>query len=356
MTPARLAVLATGARTALGADLAGSAAAARAGVCQFAAHPYMVDACGFPMMVARDPFLEPGADRTSRMAQLAVSAALDCLDRASVERPGRPAILLTLALPDAQAAPAGFDAEPLVHQVCGRLQQHADVAGVQYHCLGHAGGAQALGACAEVLAQRGDLLALVLGVDSWLDVETLEWLDDEELLRTDRRPFGFLPGEAAAAVLLGAVEGSGSAGMIVEGCALATEPESPPHQPRLGLALTQAARAAWAACSGRVAFAEALYADLNGQSARADEVGYTTVRMRDRLAPAHALHVPAECFGDVGAATVPLMVALAGERARAARGDEASALLLSQSARGARAAVVLSLHAKELNHGRHRSH
>lgn len=340
-----LAVIGAGARTSLGSGLPASAAAARAGVCQFADHPFMVDDHGFPIVVARDPFLAPGVERVSRLSAMAASAALECLEGVDQEDQGRPQTLLLLALPRGREGGPVDDAR-LVRELLALLEHRVDVVAVRRAALGHVAGVQALAECARAFAEGFEQRALVVGVDSWLDPPTLEWLDGQETLRTEKRPFGFLPGEAAVALLVEPADRGRQALARVEGCALRTESDLAPDRPRLGLALTEAARAACDLWDDPSRIADALYADLNGDPGRADEVGYATVRVRDRLSPEHALRIPAECFGDVGAATVPLMVALALERAQNTRGGDASALLLAQSMASERAAVLLTLPSK----------
>jgi 3-oxoacyl-[acyl-carrier-protein] synthase-1 len=120
-----------------------------------------------------------------------------------------------------------------------------------------------------------------------------------------------------------------------------TEPALAPDQPRLGRALSAAARSTLREFDG-VAI-PALYADLNGIPERADEVGYSVIRIREHLADELRTVTPAEWFGDVGAATVPLMVALAAVAAAKGYAAGPTALILAQSLGTERGAMLLSL-------------
>ncbi len=67
---------------------------------------------------------------------------------------------------------------------------------------GHAGGMEALRAASADLAEGRTEIAIVLGVDSLLDDEILNWLQVCGRLKSDAAPAGLQPGEAAAAIML----------------------------------------------------------------------------------------------------------------------------------------------------------
>jgi hypothetical protein len=79
---------------------------------------------------------------------------------------------------------------------------------------GHAGGALALArASADLAADRIDL-AVVGGVASWLDEDTLQWLLNTGRLKCDANPSGFQPGEAASLLVLRRARGDGASPVI----------------------------------------------------------------------------------------------------------------------------------------------
>jgi 3-oxoacyl-[acyl-carrier-protein] synthase-1 len=57
--------------------------------------------------------------------------------------------------------------------------------------------------------------------------------------------------------------------------------------------------------------ANEVYSTMNGESHWAREWGVTTVRNSAALPHDHAMHHPADCFGDTGAAAGPVMTGLA---------------------------------------------
>ena len=74
---------------------------------------------------------------------------------------------------------------------------------------------------------------------------------------------------------------------------------------------------------------------------RADEYGFTVLRTREYLRAAGEFNSPADCWGDVGAASGPLHVALAAiaHHKRYARGPLSMAWGSSES--GARGAALI---------------
>lgn len=339
-----LKVIGAGARTSLGFDLASSAAAARAGLTAFADHPFMIDSSGLPMAVARDAELALDLERIERLARLAAAAAQDAFEQLQPHAARLPLMIL-LALPCAGDAAGPVEPAVIAQAIQDALGDRASVVTIRASHAGHVAGIAAAQAAAQAAAEGFDGHCLLLGVDTWLDAATLEWLDETELLAVRARPFGLVPGEAAAALLLAprsAMPSDRTRATIECGdCARESEAALAPDQPRLGRALTAAARSTLRAFGS--AGVQALYADLNGIPERADEVGYSLVRVREHLADDLRTVTPAEWFGDVGAATVPLMVALAAEASAKGYGAGPAALILAQTLGTERGAMLLSL-------------
>lgn len=344
-----LPVIGVGARTSLGADLASSAAAARAGISNFADHPFMIDGTGRPMVVARDSGMAVETAGEDRLALLAAAAAVDSFDGLVPDGNGsRLALRLLLALPEPTRPSFPWNPSRLAEAVEDALADRVSLVGVHNTALGHAGGIAAVQRATALLGDGFEGACLVLGADSWIDALTLEWLDETQRLHSSARPFGFVPGEAAVGLLAGppGIVARATAKAVLAGGNLSAEPNLLPEDPRLGLALTAAARNAFRPFEEHRVLAEAVFTDLNGMPERADEVGYTLVRVREQLATGCRMITPAEWFGDVGAATVPLMVALAIVAAEKGYGHEHTILLLLQSMGAERGALLVSLPAE----------
>ena len=57
--------------------------------------------------------------------------------------------------------------------------------------------------------------------------------------------------------------------------------------------------------------ADHMYCDMNGEPYRADEFGFATIRAGGLFRDPSAFTAPADCWGDVGAASGPLFLILA---------------------------------------------
>jgi 3-oxoacyl-[acyl-carrier-protein] synthase-1 len=85
------------------------------------------------------------------------------------------------------------------------------------------------------------------------------------------------------------------------------------------------------------------YCDLNGQRYRSEEMVYTLLRAQEAFVDAHDFDCPADCWGDMGAASGPLFLSLAISAATRgyANGDYPLAWAGSES--GHRSATLLRL-------------
>lgn len=217
---------------------------------------------------------------------------------------------------------------------------------------GHAAGIAALAAARHALSDIPNALAVVLAVESGLGHEALQWLDLQGLLHGANaphlghlrcNPHGRVPGEGAAAVALTALAQHAPASWAqLLGCATAQEPitHSSP-QPCTGEGLTHAARQAIEhAQASRPAHISQLIADLNGEPYRADQFGFTALRLGRALTPDWQRSMPALASGDLHSASAMAHVALA-TYAQRHRPQENHTLVLASSDDTLRGAAVI---------------
>ena len=201
------------------------------------------------------------------------------------------------------------------------LRDSGLVARVQTIDLGHAA------ECCNAAAQR-DLAAgtqefhLVGGVDSYMEPETLEWLEKSEQLHSAglaNNAWGFIPGEAAGFCLLASEKARLryqlsancrvlAAGVARESSLIKTDTVC------IGLGLTAAVREALTALPDGIKV-DRIICDQNGEAYRANDAGFMLVRLSERFNRGSDFLAPADCWGDVGAASIPLSVALAAAAA-----------------------------------------
>jgi 3-oxoacyl-[acyl-carrier-protein] synthase-1 len=339
-------VVGFGARTPLGSWSLASTAAVRAGISMFAEHSYMIDKNGLPMVVARDPFLSAedlGADRYVGLMASAAAEALSWLDRAAV---GPVKVRSFLGLPPARPGLPARLADTLRDHLRPVLSARAASEGPQVVATGHSAGLMALQKACEQIDQGAADFCLVGGVDSYLEPETLEWIDASDRFHSECQSWGFIPGEAAGFVLIASPEAVARHSLPTFGSILAIATATERNLINsddlcLGEGLSEAVfRVLDAFPSGEHKIHD-MACDMNGEPYRADEFGYTVVRTSDRFVDASSFWTPADCWGDVGAASGPLFVilALAAELRGYAKGPHT--LVWTSSDGGERSAAVV---------------
>jgi 3-oxoacyl-[acyl-carrier-protein] synthase-1 len=343
MTSAAPVIIGIGARTPLGFNRAASAAAVRCGISAIAEHPWMVDRFGLSMKVTRDAALNIDLCGAERLAALAIPALAEAL--APLGDAAAP-LRVSLALSLGEVRPGqGPETGPAVAEALSAwLDQRLQPGRVLPWMGGHAGGILAMEAGARMLAEGEVDLVLAGGVDSYLEPETLEWLDETEQLHSDDNIYGFCPGEAAGFVLMATpatarrlglppllkLAGSGSA---TEVNLIGTEDIV------LGDGLSAAFREAAAAAGPQPV--DRILCDMNGERYRGNEYGFAVLKSTGLFRDAGDFEAPADCWGDVGAASGPLYVAMVAEAEARGYSKGPLSLIWASSVAGQRAAAIL---------------
>ena len=352
-----LRVLAIGAFTPVGGDARSTAAAVRAGLCGFREHAYMIDTAGEPMRVAQVAGVDAGLRGAERLVALLAPALTEALSDLLV--PTRPdtglqdgRIGVAVAGPPARPGGPGAvaesagaaDATDALRALC-RDRLGTRLGPFQFFASGHAGGFEALDQARTWLRAGQADAVVVAGVDSYLAPETLEWLEAEEQLHGAgplNNAWGFIPGEAAGALLL-ATAGSAVSGGWADVLAVGLGRESKLNKSGevcIGEGLTQALRRALDEVAG-AGVIDNVVCDMNGEAYRADEYGFCGLRVRDRLRDPTDFLAPADCWGDVGAAGLPLHLLLAASACRKGHAKGPLTLLWGSSDGGGRGAAVI---------------
>ncbi len=328
-------VAGVGARTAIGATAPATAAAARAGISGFANHAFMVDTAGKKMIVASAPYISIDITGSARLMELALPAVREALAPLGSQRPTLPVFI---GLPPDRPGRAKDTATTVLFQLREYLLDYRISQLVPIE-TGHAAGAMALQSAWEVVRSGRVEYALAGGVDSYLEPETLEWLEENDQLHSSglhNNAYGFVPGEAAGFVLLGsskAIERDKLRAHL-ELVSAATTRETKLIKTDTvctGEGMTELFRAL--ACGPPPWLADYLYCDMNGEPYRAEEFGFATVRAGKLFRDPSAFTAPADCWGDVGAASGPLFLQLidAATRKGYAQGKVIAAFTSSES-------------------------
>ena len=277
-----------------------------------------------------------GRERLIAMLSLAVTECLEASDPvdaavvplllcvAEAHRPGRVGGLEDRLLDELQA-----DLQLQFHQESA-IVPHGRVAA--FLALGHA----------QDLLSRPDIPCVVIAaVDSLLTAGTLEGLSEQGRLLTAENPDGFIPGEAAGALLV-TRHPSRHDGIVFRGLGTGQEPsaiaaDKPLRADGLTVAITEALRAA----NCEMEDLHFRITDNSGEQYYFKEAALALSRILRKRREEFDLWHPADCVGETGAAigVIALAVALAAIRKRYAPGS--GILLHAGNDAGRRAAIIL---------------
>lgn len=341
----QICIVGFGGRTPVGSNALSTVAAVRAGISMFVEHPYLIDKSGRPMVVAMDTFLTDEITEAERFAKLGLSAAKEIMSNLSNTSVIMDKIRIIIGLPaERPGMPINLE-DCITESFSNNIKEFVDGQDFEFFRTGRSAGLMALEEGWSRIRRGSDDIYLVGGIESYLEPDTLEWLDESDLLHSETNSWGFIPGEAASFCLLCSKREADRLGLKVFGqvLAVATELEYNVKTDKVcvGEGLTKAVKRVlqvWPSLSTQV---DHIICDLNGEPYRAEEFGYTLVRTGDRFVDPTDFMTPADCWGDIGAASGPLFLILqmiAGVKGNA-KGPHTLALTSSES--GERSAALL---------------
>lgn len=337
-------IVAVSARTPVGLHAAPTAAALRARISRLALHPFLLDPANEALRCARDARLPPDLLGPARIQALAASALADVLF--SVVIPADVQVPVLLALPERRPGFQQSDAARLVAAL-NECPERGTARSVHETAAGHAGALQGIAEALSYLRSGASSLHAVGGADSYLETETLQWLEDERMLAHRDRRGGFPPGEAAAFVLLASDDARRSMRLpslatVVE-AACTQEPRTRDSDAGfLGEALSRAILQATQSLALPNEQVVDIFCDINGERMRTDDWSFALLRSQHVFRDATRYVTPLSEIGDIGAAWGAVSVALAVEHFRRAYTAGTRSLVWGASWQGLRAACVLA--------------
>jgi 3-oxoacyl-[acyl-carrier-protein] synthase-1 len=325
-----------------------TAAAIRAGIAAFAAHESYLplanetqDDPGELIVAMAGGAGEIGWTRLLELMSepLAAVIAESGLTRADMARGG-----LYFALPYADAAiRACALQDTFLPAVASRLALPPvkEVTGTQ---TGSTGLYSLLSRAAEKIASGGLDFCVLAAADSYFIGERLEILDERWRLKTSRNPAGFIPGEAAAVLLVESyahARARGAAPLIeIRSIGRRQEPNAAEGgKLSTGTALTGVIKDAHAAAAESAPLKWVL-SDLDGERYKAFEWGITLSRLHEQLDPDHEHWHIAESVGSVGAASAGVQLGCVVRAFARGYAPAESALLFAGNDAGQRAAML----------------
>lgn len=323
--------------SAVGLSAASSCAAIRVGITGFGETAFRFD--GDLLQGAEVPLDRPWRGRT-KLLQMAVRAIRECIEGLPITSLREIPLLLVLAEMDRPGRLQRLDKSLLdeVMELCGGIF-HPDSRVISN---GRVGGVEAIEAASVFLARARGGSCLVVGVDSLLNAVTLRAYHERHRLLTIANSDGFIPGEAAGAVLLEAAASRAETRLAIRGWGFAREEACIESElPLRGEGLAGAIRESFA-CGG-VDYTGIDYriCDANGEQYPFKEAALALARtLRVRKETFDLWHT-ADCIGEVGAATVPCALAVAWHAAEKGCAPGPGILAHFGNTDGQRAALVL---------------
>lgn len=208
---------------------------------------------------------------------------------------------------------------------------------------GRSGGIEAIDLASRYLIDQGHDYVLVGASDSFYQCPRLAELDESDRLLSAGNSDAFAPGEAAGFILLTSqprlARKFGES--IIEVC-LPGVAEEPGHilgdEPCLGEGLDKAFKNAILNYTGTEI--GSVYSSMNGERYWSKEYGVAMIRNKQHFHDDVAINHPADCYGDLGAATAPVLVGLAAMDLLRSTGP-ASSMIYCSSDNAARSALCL---------------
>jgi 3-oxoacyl-[acyl-carrier-protein] synthase I len=182
-------------------------------------------------------------------------------------------------------------------------------------------------------------------LDSFIEPAVLEACCTAQVLKTEGNPVGFMPGEAAAFLLVEPSAGIDRSVIRITGMAHAVDSSyHDADQQPLGHGISQVVRQLVSTSSQPNAMPGLLISDLNGTDSRALDWGHAMVHLRDQFGEFESkLWLPVESFGETGAASGGVALCLAFEAIKRAHMPANTATVLLCAEGGGRAAIRIEI-------------
>jgi len=299
---ADLDIVSAGMVTAVGLDAPSSCAAMRARLDGFQETRFLGAAgewlIGAPVPLPRNWM---GAKRLAHMAAAAIVEAFE----AKPEARGRTALVLCLAEEDRPGRPA-----PDSRNLLAQIEQITEIVGpIASRVVAHGrpSGHVALEAARRLLASNTAPFVIIVGVDSYLTSQTVNHYLARERLLTPKNSNGFIPGEAAAAILCARTGGT----MHLTGLGLAREEAHIYNEtdlPFRGQAMTTAYKEAFAGSGCLHSDITLKMGDFVGETYWFQQSALAMLRTQREHSQVRPIWALGASLGNVGAAAVPVML------------------------------------------------
>jgi len=284
-------------------------------------------------------------DYLAALAMEAIGAALERADAPLDDIETRRATAVIFGSPESNRPgyrfpPPGRDTLESI-----RKKELESMAAVETVAAGACSTQASLARAADLLATKSIRRCVVGAVDSQLQLRTIRWHEANYRLKCSYVTDGLMPGEAACFLVVESAEAARARGAkiiarIVSVNVARERASILSDQPNTAAGLTAAVRATLVDAGVPPADVGMVWSDLNGESYRAREWAFTEVRLG--FPTSTELMHPADCHGDLGAATDANLLGLAALCHGTGWSEGKSLLVFSSSEGGLRAATLLA--------------
>jgi 3-oxoacyl-[acyl-carrier-protein] synthase-1 len=338
MAASPIAITNSGLVTSVGLSARAACAAIRAGLTNHTDTRFS-DSQGGWIQGAQVPLDEPwrGREKLARMLTMAIQ---ECLEPFPDLGAGRLPILLCVAEQARAGRLDGLDDE-LLSDVLHRLDMQCQPEASGVIAYGRVGVAVALARARALLDEGGADHVVIAAADSLLVGLTLMPLQAESRLLTPTNTNGFVPGEAAGAILVSRHPGRGTH-LLCVGLGFSEEPVPiASEEPFRADGLTAAINKGLADAGCEMHDLDFRITDNSGELYYFKEAALALTRTMRKVKPEFDIWHPADCVGETGAAIGAVALAVTLTACRKTYSAGPNILFHSGSDAGHRAAVIL---------------
>lgn len=341
MSGSHLAILGTGLVTSVGFDTAACCCAFRAKIAR-PSETDVIDSGGDPVLAHQVNLHPPcsGLTKLAKMASMAIQEALQNLDKE--QWPGLP-LLLCVAEAKRPGRTTGLD-DQLLAQIQSELgASFAPTSALVPH--GRVGVAVALAQARALVGSASMPGVLIVSADSLLSWETLSHYERGDRLLTGSNSDGFMPGEGAGALWVGASAGRSSE-LMCTGIGFGREhAHIDSGEPLRAEGLTQAINASLEDAGRQSHEMDFRITDNSGEHYYFKEASLALSRTLRQHKEFFDIWHPAECIGETGSTSGVAVIAAAREACLKGYAPGSKVLAHWASDAGQRAAVTLEYRA-----------
>ena len=292
---------------------------------------------GAPVVGAAVPF-EDNVRGRARLLRMSVQALDECLEGVSRDVAPDLPIILCLSKQDRPGRANRLDAS-FVKELRRAVGLADAGAGDSIITAGRTGAALALKHARDLAARGRDTVAIV-AVDTLLTAPAIAHFAGVERLLTENNSNGFIPGEAAAAVLVTTSKRHRD-GLTILAVGLGHEPAPVDSgKPLRGDGMVAAVESALSEAGIGYQDLDFRISDASGEQYRFKELSLALARTMRVRKPEFDLWHPAESTGEIGAAAGLVMISVAATAGQKGYAPGPGALLHLSNDDGARAAIV----------------